>query len=195
MNSNAQSVKNLVIVIGVVMATLLMCNQLSAQSTEEKAAYKCTPCGCSQDHLIVHEPGNCSNCGMKLININNPSEGLKYTNIFNDQACDLIANTEELLILDVRSEGEFSQRTSQIGRFKKAINIPITEIENRLSELENHKGKPILVYCSISARSPRVSQILADRGFSKIYNLMGGLNAWNSATAEALPCKDIYLIK
>lgn len=195
MNSNAQSVKNLVIVIGVVMATLLMCNKLSAQSTVVKAEYKCTPCGCSQDHVIVHEPGNCSNCGMKLININNPSEGLNYTNIFNDQACDLIANTEDLLILDVRSEGEFAQRTSQIGRFKKAINIPITEIETRLNELENHKDKPILVYCSISARSPRVSQILADRGFTKIYNLMGGLNAWNSATAEALPCKDIYLIK
>lgn len=189
MNTKVQSVKNLLLLLGMLLATFIMFSQ-DVLAQEE---YKCTPCGCSEDNTIVHAPGNCRNCGMKLININNPSEALNYTNLFNHQACQLIKETENLIILDVRSEGEFAQRTSQIGRLKKAINIPITDIEERLSELDTHKSKPILVYCSVSARSPRVSQLLADSGFTKIYNLMGGLNAWNTTSIKDLPCKTDYL--
>ncbi|WP_420387568.1 rhodanese-like domain-containing protein [Roseivirga sp.] len=192
MNSKAQSVKNLLLVLGMAMALLLINTQLSAQ-TQVEPAYQCTPCGCSQDNVIVHAAGNCSECGMKLININNPSEGLNYTNLYNYQVCDLIANTEDLLILDVRSEGEYTQRTSQIGRFKGAINIPINQLEKSLKELAEYKGKPILVYCSISARSPRASQLLADAGFTDIHNLIGGLNAWNQAEQETLPCQETYV--
>lgn len=194
MNTKAQSVKNLVVVLGMLMAALLMHIELSAQ-TATPQEYKCTPCGCSQDSVIVHEPGNCSHCGMKLVNIHNPSEGLPYTNLFNYQACNLISSTQGLLILDVRSEGEFAQRTSRIGKFKNAINIPITEIEKRIGELEKYKELPILVYCSVSARSPRVSQLLAENGFSKIYNLMGGLSAWNAANPKDLPCQNSYVVK
>ena len=185
-----KKVKNMVLILGIMLASFLVISQESFA----QAAYKCTPCGCSQDSVIVHAPGNCSNCGMKLININNPSEGLNYTNLFSEQACELLDHTENLLILDVRSEGEFSQRTTQIGRFKNAINIPITELEKRIGELEKHKEQPILVYCSVSARSPRVSQILADKGY-KIYNLLGGLSAWNLASETALPCKNEFLSK
>ena len=64
-----------------------------------------------------------------------------------------------------------------------------------MDELEAYKDKEILVHCSISARSPRVSKILADHGFNKIRNLMGGLNFWNRTDPSALPCKNELLVK
>lgn len=132
---------------------------------------------------------------MTLFNIHNPNEGLKYVNIAGIQVCDLISNKPETLLLDVRSKGEFEQKTTQIGRLKSSINIPITEIQDRLKELEAYKDKVILVHCSIGARSPRVSKILADNGFTKVKNLTGGLRAWNLINQKEVPCKNEMTLK
>ncbi len=118
------------------------------------------------------------------------SEGLNYTNITAQELCGIIDKNKDLVFLDVRSTGEYNQVTSQIGRFENAINIPINEVRERIDELEAYKEKEIIVYCSISARSPRVSKILADNGFEEIRNLMGGLNLWNQFDPTELPCKD-----
>lgn len=179
------------IATGVLLALLVMLMH-KAQAQEAKAAephYKCSPCGCTDDDKLVHGPGNCQTCGMELINILNPSEGLNYTNITAGQLCNLIQANPDLVLLDVRSKPEFEGKASHLGHFKNAINIPISEISERIAELEPYKDKEILVHCSISARSPRVSKILADNGFTKIRNLMGGLSAWNRTDAAELPCK------
>lgn len=189
--------KRLMLTAGILLALLLLLTH-AAQAQEAKKGepeYKCTPCGCSADDTLVHGPGNCKSCGMSLINVNNPSEGLNYQNVTANQACSLIDANPEVVLLDVRSKAEFEGTASRLGRFKNAINIPITEINQRLDELEKYKDKEILVHCSISARSPRVSKILADNGFTKIRNLMGGLNNWNQTAESALPCKNKLLIQ
>ena len=183
--------------IGIIIGLLLLSTQIGKAQTVvpkdesklEIKEYKCTPCGCSQDDVIVHEGGKCKTCGMALINIHDPNEGLNYTNLTAQQVCDLIGSNPKLLLLDVRSKAEFASTTSPLGRFKNAINIPITEIEGRIDELKNYKEKEILVYCSISARSPRVSKILADNGYTKIRNLMDGLNGWHKENTSNLPCQ------
>lgn len=185
------------IVTGVVLALLLILIQKSNAQTAKASEpqYKCTPCGCSDDDKLVHGPGKCKTCGMKLLNILNPNEGLNYTNITASQLCNLMQANPDLLLLDVRSEPEFEGKISKLGHFKNAINIPIGEISKRLDELEAYKDKEILVHCSISARSPRVSKILADNGFTKIRNLTGGLNLWNNTPEDELPCKNTLLTK
>ncbi|MBO3698052.1 rhodanese-like domain-containing protein [Roseivirga sp. E12] len=190
----AQKRKNALVVIGVLMALILFTTE-SVTAQDKKPHYKCTPCGCSQDDVLVAGPGNCSSCGMKLINIHNPDEGLAYNNLNSAQVCELLENNPNVILLDVRSEGEFTQKTSQIGRFKNAINIPVNQIADRLDKLGPYREKTILVYCSISARSPRASAILAENGFTKIKNLMGGLNAWNEQSLEKLPCRDTHTTK
>ncbi len=193
------NLKRLLLITGVIMALFLLVKesgtaqtvvkQNSEQAVPQIKEYKCTPCGCSEDDTIVHEPGKCKKCGMALINIHDPNEGLNYTNLTAQEVCKLIETNPELILLDVRSTAEFNSKTSPLGRFKKAINIPIMEINNRIAELEIYKDKEILVYCSISARSPRVSKILADSGYKKIRNLMGGLNNWHQQSSSELPCQ------
>lgn len=162
----------------------------SAAQITETSQFVCPPCSCESDDEIFHEPGACPTCGMTLLKKDNMSEGLKYTNITAQELCGIIDDNPELVFLDVRSKGEFNQITSQIGRFENAINIPITEVRDRINELDEYKNREIIVYCSISARSPRVSTILADNGFNQIRNLLGGLNLWNQFEQTDLPCKD-----
>lgn len=197
MKIKAQDIKSLMIVAGVLLALLLILSQKTQAQTAKSGdpIYKCTPCGCADDDKLVHGPGNCKTCGMKLINTVNPNEGLNYMNITANQLCSLIDANPDLVLLDVRSTAEFEGKVSQLGHFKNAINIPITEIRERLDELAAYKDKEILVHCSISARSPRVSKILADNGFTKIRNLMGGLNAWNNTPGSELACKNTLLIQ
>ena len=65
-----------------------------------------------------------------------------------------------VVLLDVRTGDEFNGKAKpDFGRLKNAINIPIQELDKRLSELDQHKGKQIIVYCSHSRRSPQASSI------------------------------------
>lgn len=93
---------------------------------------------------------------------------IKYVN--NRQAEKLIEENDELLILDVRRSNEFRER-----RIPNAINIPVDELEWEVSELEDYKDKPILVYCEAGSRSSAACSIMEEEGFSKLYNLRGGI--------------------
>jgi phage shock protein E len=70
-------------------------------------------------------------------------------------------------IVDVRSEGEFRS-----GAYPGAVNIPVQELESRLSELP--KDRPIVVYCASGARSAAAERMLRARGFGDVVN-GGGL--------------------
>ncbi len=177
-----------------ILYTVLICGlfaiaPIQAQVTEA-SEYVCPPCACASDGKIFDKPGSCPSCAMTLLKKSNMSEGLNYTNITAQELCEIIDENNNLVFLDVRSTGEFNQVTSKIGRFENAINIPINEVRDRIDELETYKNREIIVYCSISARSPRVSKILADNGFGQIRNLLGGLNLWNQFHPNELPCKD-----
>jgi rhodanese-related sulfurtransferase len=78
-------------------------------------------------------------------------------------------------ILDVRTPQEFSQ-----GHIKGAQLIPVYDLSNRIQELAPFKDRPILVYCHSGNRSTTASRILKKNGFTKIFNLQGGITAWNS---------------
>jgi rhodanese-related sulfurtransferase len=59
---------------------------------------------------------------------------------------------------------------------KKAINIPIQELESRISEISRYKNQEIIVYCSHSHRSPQASYLLTQNGFKDIINMSGGMS-------------------
>ena len=116
-----------------------------------------------------------------------------YRAIYFKEACDLIARTPGLLLLDVRSPGEYADTSqyisSRIGRLKGAINISIDSVKQHYGDLLAYKDKPILIYCSHSMRSRRVSKFLADSGFKNIYSLNGGMTELNREPNSAFPCK------
>lgn len=147
--------------------------------------YICPPCGCGSDNGKFDEISRCPSCGMNLVGEIDPSEGYDYKNIYPSEVCEL--SSEDWLFLDVRTRREFN---GELGHLKGAMHIHVEDLENRLDEIEEYKNKNILVYCLISMRSMRASQLLVDNGFTKVTNMLGGMNMWNSIGIEELPCKE-----
>ncbi len=78
---------------------------------------------------------------------------------------------DEVLLLDVRSEGEYDND----GRIEGARLIPLGVLQKNLSLLP--KEKKIIVYCRSGSRSISASRLLEKEGFT-VYNMNGGINAW-----------------
>jgi len=84
--------------------------------------------------------------------------------------------TGEVTFLDVRQPKEYKS-----GHLPGAKLIPMGELDSRLGELD--KEKPIVIYCAIGGRSRVAAQMLAGKEFKKIYNLTGGIKAWQKQVA------------
>ena len=88
----------------------------------------------------------------------------------------LLINRENALVLDIRDEAEYAA-----GHITDARHIPLAQLEARVGELRKFKDKPVLVNCQAGMRSAKACGILKKHDFSKVYNLQGGLNAWQQA--------------
>lgn len=88
------------------------------------------------------------------------------------QAIQLL-NRENGVVVDVCEPKEFSA-----GHVPNAINLPLSSLKDRMRDLEKHKNKPIIVSCRSGNRSLKAAVILRKHGFATVYNLAGGLQAW-----------------
>ena len=79
-------------------------------------------------------------------------------------------------LLDVRQPGEYE--TEHIPGAKL---IPLPGLKDGLSQLDKHK--PVIAYCAIGGRSLAAAQLLSGLGFKEIYNLQGGIKAWQGQKA------------
>lgn len=91
------------------------------------------------------------------------------------QATGLI-NRKDAIVVDVRPIADFSK-----SHIINAINIPANSLKNQLTQLEKHKGVPVIVACRSGAQSSAACKILVNNGFEEVYNLKGGILAWESA--------------
>jgi len=89
----------------------------------------------------------------------------------------LTEESSQIILLDVRTEAEYEAEHIQIGGVETK-NIPLSEIEERLGEL--NKSKVLIVYCRSGARSRQACEILAQHNFT-VFNLEGGITAWKAA--------------
>jgi len=78
---------------------------------------------------------------------------------------------EPLQLIDVRDPIEL-----QISTISGSLNIPIERLGQRLKELD--PAKTYVLYCRTGVRSARGVNQLTAAGFTRVYNLMGGINAW-----------------
>lgn len=102
---------------------------------------------------------------------------VKFVTISALDANELIDSNQNIIILDVRTDTEFGEE-----HIEKAINIPVQELLDKIGELD--KNSIILVYCRTGIISAQASEILADNGFTNIYNMDSGISAWKN---EHLP--------
>jgi rhodanese-related sulfurtransferase len=96
-----------------------------------------------------------------------------YQNLTVSEAQALIEEEENLVILDVRTEGEFKS-----SHLPDAIVIPLSLLEERLAEVSTSKNDKILVYDSTGLRSTTACGLLTESGFTYVYNINGGIREW-----------------
>lgn len=87
-----------------------------------------------------------------------------------------LINNEDVVVVDVREPSETAG-----GKISKAVQIPVAALKTRIAELDKHKDKTLLVYCKTGARAGAACKQLSQAGFEKVYNLSGGLLAWQEA--------------
>ena len=79
---------------------------------------------------------------------------------------------KDVIMLDVREPVEI-----QICHLDNAKHIPMGQIPSKLDELP--KDKDVVVFCHMGVRSKQVINYLRRNGFSRVYNLKGGIDQWS----------------
>ncbi len=85
-----------------------------------------------------------------------------------------LMNQSSTLILDVRDGAEFAS-----GHLPRARHIPLQELSKRMGEIGKYKDKPVLV---TSKGGGAALRSLKQAGFTTVYQLKGGLAAWQQAS-------------
>ena len=118
-------------------------------------------------------------------------ESITHQDIQPAEICGL--SGQEVLYLDVRTPEEFNGTAAEkFGAIKDAINIPVQELEKRIKELDAFRHKKIVVYCSLSHRSPRACYLLTKSGFTGITNMLGGMSVWKEQVRDAGCSQNFY---
>ena len=82
-----------------------------------------------------------------------------------------------LKLIDVRTDAEVA-----VGMIAGANHLPLHLLPQRITELD--PASPIVLYCKSGARSAQACAFLATQGFGQVFNLRGGVLAWQRSGYE-----------
>jgi len=105
----------------------------------------------------------------------------KNLNIQPDKVYDLLSNSKNTILLDVRTEEEVIE-----NKIINSLNIDFYSDNFKISILSLDKSKTYYVYCRSGRRSLNTVEFMRENGFSKSYNVDGGIIKW---TDLKLPLK------
>lgn len=88
---------------------------------------------------------------------------------------DLMAKDDRPLLLDVRNPEEFN---GPMGHIEGALNVPLSQLDLRLSDLKDRAGFGVVVLCLTDRRSVQADIALRNAGFSSTRVLRGGMTLW-----------------
>ena len=91
-----------------------------------------------------------------------------------------LQDNQPLLLLDVREPNEFAY-----ARLEGSLHIPLGELPERHGELD--AGQDIVVICHHGMRSQQACMFLQHAGFTRLYNLKGGIDAWSVVCDPSVP--------
>jgi rhodanese-related sulfurtransferase len=87
-------------------------------------------------------------------------------------------NHDNAVMVDLREDKDYRE-----GHIVNALHLP-ADPANHPGKFDHYRDKPIIVYCQRGQRSGAYCGKLRKLGFESVYNLKGGLLAWQK---EALP--------
>lgn len=82
-------------------------------------------------------------------------------------------------VVDIRAPGDFDK-----GHLIGARNIPSTELDVRVTELDKFKDQPTLICCDAGQTGQKAASVLIKHGFKAVHTMKGGIRAWQN---EHLP--------
>ena len=109
-----------------------------------------------------------------------PNNADKMINLSETEWVKLHDESEESVIIDVRTDDEFST-----GYIEGAVNIDFYMGNEFISKIEKlDKSKSYFIYCKSGARSGQTCELMKQKGFKKVYNLEGGILGWTGELEE-----------
>jgi rhodanese-related sulfurtransferase len=107
-----------------------------------------------------------------------PNAGPEIQYVSPEELAKKIRSAAAPLVLDVREPEELD---SDLGRLPGATNIPLSHLQQRLSELSTKIAKDIVLVCRSGRRSQAAARILLESGFKRIFVLRDGMIGWRKA--------------
>ena len=93
-----------------------------------------------------------------------------------DELASRLEEANGIAVIDVRGPDEL---TGPLGHIVDASNIPLSELPQRLMEINALKDKPVILVCRTDKRSANGAALLRDAGFRNLRVLRGGMERWN----------------
>jgi len=84
-----------------------------------------------------------------------------------------LTNQDAAQLIDLRSSNEFND-----GHITGSINIPYTDLEDRIHEIKKQEDKSLVLICDTGSQSANAGEALNKSGFEKTVILSGGIGAW-----------------
>ncbi|HIF61307.1 MAG TPA: rhodanese-like domain-containing protein [Rhodospirillales bacterium] len=119
--------------------------------------------------FVVALVGILSACSCQTQNVH-PS----ITNLSSSEFNERIKN--DGILIDVRTPSEFNE-----GHLENAMAMDYYDDAFEKMAIELPKDKDVYVYCRSGRRSSSASIILLEQGHPQVYNLIGGINAWQTS--------------
>lgn len=101
-------------------------------------------------------------------------EGIKSGTAVSIHEVTRLLNSDAAVVLDVREPKDFGT-----GHITDAINIPYAKLKDRLTELNSHKAKTLVVVDKLGQHSGAAGRQLKAEGFN-VVRLQGGLTEWQN---------------
>ena len=103
----------------------------------------------------------------------NKGKAIDHLGTLSADEVNALLSVNALTVLDVRDEGEWSA-----GHIRGAKHIFVGLLKNEANQLP--QDTPIVTQCSVGNRAGLAASILKKMGFNNVYNLLGGIQAWQS---------------
>jgi|TARA_B110000503_G_scaffold38205_1_gene62703 rhodanese-related sulfurtransferase len=102
-----------------------------------------------------------------------PDQQVLSVDVNVEDFASLIDTSDLGLLLDVRTDAEFIE-----GHLKGATQLNFYEASFEASLDAMDKNIPVFVYCRSGGRSGKTAKKMKEKGFKSVYNLEGGIIAW-----------------
>lgn len=87
-----------------------------------------------------------------------------------------LINQQRAGVVDIRDKEAFDS-----GHIVNALHIPQADLMNNLDKIKKYREKPLLLVCNSGHNSQTMAAKLRKQGFTTVYSLAGGLQAWKAA--------------